>query len=89
MHITRKILIFDGQCNYEKCLELTKKQLLCIHVYDFRKFSPYFIKFTVDELKVARFLKPFGFLKQTEIRDLKSLDEQVYKIENTFGKLNI
>ena len=71
MHITRKILIFDGQCNYKKCVKLLKEQLLLIHVYDLRKFSPSFIKFTVIELKVAGFLKPAGFLKQTGDQKMK------------------
>ena len=61
MHITRKIFIFDGQCITKKCVYLLKEQCLLIHVYDFRKFSSSFIKFTVNELKIARFFKPAGF----------------------------
>ena len=35
MHRIRKTLIFDGQCNSEKYIELPKEKLLLIQVYDF------------------------------------------------------
>ena len=84
MNITRKISIVDGQCNHEEYVELLKEYVLLIYVYDFRKFSPSFIKFTVIELKMVGFLNPIGFLKQTVF-----LEKKIKKIKKKWKKKKI